>query len=66
MKLVEDIYSIAKHKKTKKEILYGKAGDEVKLISQHGDILIVELLRTKERFSVQKSSVDVYPREGIY
>lgn len=51
MKLKEDVYS------TCNKNLYGRAGEEVEMVSERGDLLIVK--GEKGRFSVHKSKVDV-------
>lgn len=45
--LTSDIYS------NRDKVIYGKQGEEVKLVSVHGDVLIVE--GKSGRFSVHKS-----------
>lgn len=51
MKLKEDVYS------TVNKNLYGRAGEEVEMVSERGDLLIVK--GEKGRFPVHKSKVDV-------
>lgn len=48
MTLLDDIKSLGK-----KETMYAKKGDKVKLIAEHGEVLIVEVKGVK--FPVHKS-----------
>jgi len=50
VKLLQDIFSLGKNK-----VQYGKRNQVVKIISIHGEVLIVE---GKERFPVHKSKTD--------
>jgi hypothetical protein len=52
--LIDDIYSM--FHKNGKPILMGKKGERVGIVSEHGDILIVESER-KNRFSLNKKLV---------
>lgn len=59
MTLLTDINSHFSNGKTgvnKNQILYGKKGDKVKLISDHDNVLIVELNGNK--FPVKKEEVN--------
>lgn len=50
-KLIEDVFS---YKKTK----YASKGDEVKIISEHGEVLIVEN-KNGNRFPVKKIEIKI-------
>ncbi len=50
VKLLQDIFSLGKNK-----VQYGKKNQVVKIISIHGEVLIVE---GKERFPVHKSKTN--------
>ena len=52
-KLLEDILSY--RKSNKKDIVYGTKGEIVKIIAEHGDVIIVE---GKHRFSVDKLKLE--------
>lgn len=48
--------TLAQDKVVNKHI-YGKKGDKVKVISDRGEAVIVEHLKTKEKFSVRKENL---------
>lgn len=48
--LKEDLTSYSKKK-------YAKKGDRIKIISDHDNCIVVELIDTKERFGINKSRI---------
>lgn len=48
---------LTEDKRSGKRELLGKAGDQVTIISWHGDVAIVEHKITKQRFSVRREGL---------
>lgn len=55
--VIADKYSSA-IKSNKGQKLYAKAGEKVTIISEHGNVLIVER-ETKERFPILKTEIQI-------
>lgn len=62
MKLTEDIHSFVRP-----SVVYGRRGEEVKLIATHGNVLIVESTLSLNRFpvSVQKITTEAVEQSPV-